>query len=331
MGDLETALGIATAVRERYPESGDGDVVMAEILWRMKKPAEAAATLAAARKRFGASTMAVQAAPAFVRVYLRGNPEEAKLAFGELVSRKFVWSNDLEPIVDGIRSGGEPGRALQLLEKARGEGAEGAGLVLEGYELACEVSGRDEGLQWLRRRVPQPNQQFAIVAFQLGYHSLLWDLFPNPEVEKQPEILLLRAAALVSDGRSRTDSRWRETEAALSAASKESEFASEARYLMGMTGREAVLRIAGRGRGKLCTAAWALGLRAAADGHFREASDWLQISVESGTMAEPPFAFSWDLLLLWHAANRFLPTAAEQKGLVLYRRPTEREATASTR
>ena len=65
----------------------------------------------------------------------------------------------------------------------------------------------------------------------------------------------------------------------------------------------------------LASRGWLLGMRAAEQGRYEEASDWFQIAVESDQIREPPNAWAYEIMSRWMSKGQPLSELERDRAL----------------
>ena len=96
-------------------------------------------------------------------------------------------------------------------------------------------------------------------------------------------------------------------------AAKPSDYlAALGRYLLDVGDRDAALSKV-RDAENLAGAGWTIGLKAAREERYDEASDWFQVALEVGHERMAPAAWAWSFLTNWRRKDLFLSTVAAKK------------------
>jgi hypothetical protein len=160
------------------------------------------------------------------------------------------------------------------------------------------LHGDDAALAWLQQRLPHGMMNHAsIIFYRRREWHLLWDLIPEPERGPYASsVWLYRAAAAVQEGF--TNHPRRNQLLAYYARGSADPYDIMGRHLVGLASEAELLAIV-TAPDRLCEVAYYLGLRAAAEGRYAAASDWLRIVHETGLRNEGEYGWAASLLNGW--------------------------------
>ncbi|HEY3170247.1 MAG TPA: hypothetical protein VGK08_04520, partial [Thermoanaerobaculia bacterium] len=297
---FDEALDLARQNVARYPEGEEGYAAVVRVLWRLNQPAEAAETLARSHK-LNEGAWSHTSAGVFGEVFSARSSEDAERAFDALLE-KHLPPLDLANFAKQIGKKGNRELAFRFLSRLQGTPPETAAIRLWAYDELKEVQGAEKALSWLRTTFT-PGVQSGVVLFQNQRYDLLWEMFASGGPQKDDSMQLIRAAALLHTGKE-TDPR-REQLISYFESRPRTGFVVYGLYLLGKADRKELLAEF-KESNYATNVGWALGLKAASEGHAEEASDWLQVSVETGLNKVPPHAWAHEMLLRWRQAEKLL-------------------------
>lgn len=171
--------------------------------------------------------------------------------------------------------------------------------------------GTSEALAWLKQVVPVGEYgELGPLAFRESEYELLDTLVPYDDATTQGRYnWTLRAAAVCADEAMKA--RMGERVKQYFAAKKSGDFHHAAgRYMLGLAD-VAELQGATASADDVCQAACYLALRARAEGKYRDASDWLQVSLLSGREELNEYHKARLILAGWGAIGRSLDIMEE--------------------
>lgn len=301
--EWDEAFAMAQSTHARYSGDSTSLAIMARILWRQGKYAEAADLL---RKSsiLRRSDWEGNLAGSFARVFEKEDPHRTRNAFDAL--RKVgITPYLLAPLAQEIGKRGDHKLAFALLESIS------AGPIEEFDELE-KAEGHDKAVAWLRQNV-RVTHQLALEAFRRQRYELLWEPLEDPaRASKNDEIQLMRAASLIPS--SNADSSRRDGLIRYFEARPRKGWAPMALFLLGQAKPEELYG-AVSDLSRVCNLGWLMGLRAADEGRYEEASDWFGIAVETGQEKTPPDTWAIEILHRWEAKRRFLADLARERVL----------------
>jgi tetratricopeptide (TPR) repeat protein len=304
-GKLDEALRLAQTERKRYPEGAWAQADEARILWRLGKYTKAAELLRVAPE-IGRFEWSSTIAPAFAVAFEKATPERTEKAFAAL-REKGLKPFSLAEMVKGASPHLEPELVSRLYSSLSLSGGEASAVALWGFDALEKAKGREASLAWLRQHT-RPDHQLALVMYQERRYEMLWDLIPEQSPAAKDDVVqVLRAAALRS--RRRPDDARRRVLISYFENRPRTDLVVYGLYLLGRCDRETVFAQI-KDMAHVGNTGWVLGLDAAADGRYEEASDWLQVSLETGQPTNPPVAWAVEVLMRWYNSEETLPLVA---------------------
>ncbi|HTR03535.1 MAG TPA: hypothetical protein VMN82_10105, partial [Thermoanaerobaculia bacterium] len=298
----------------RYPNDPRTIAQVARLLWREREYAQAAEYLATSKGPLAYSPRSPLAS-AFAKAFEKADSHETQAAFTALRERRI----DPVILVAMARAVGDQGDhrlAFALLGQVPpSRSPSDTGNAIFAHDELEKTEGKEKAMDWLRAHTEA--HQLAVAAFQFQRYDVLQEHREDPaRPTKGDEVDLLRASALVWSPEpdaaqrdllrrhfeERPKSVW--TPYALAILSD-----GEPTYLMET--------IQGNGAE---TIGWFSGLRAIERGRYEEASDWLQVAVQTDQVQAPPQAWAFELLRRWQGRNKLLSLFTPEDALVVERR-----------
>lgn len=307
----DEAFATAKNAHDRYPEDAWSEDIMARILWRQHRYDEAAALLAGSHnisRRAWEGTIA----ESFGQVFEKSDPHDAQNALAALRNRK-VEPKYLAAMARDVGTRGNHKLAFGLLSSIPATGPDESAIQIWCYDELEKTDGKEAAVQWLRKNVRIPHQ-LAMVAFQFQRYDILWEPLEDPaRPRKEDEIQVLRAASLIHSPSADDNRRKLLIEYFDGRPKPLKDFPAMGLFLLGKTNpQDLIPSVAALG---VSNAGWVLGLRAAAEGRYEEASDWLEVAVEAAKDGVPPGGWCVEILYRWWEKSRFLADLAREKVL----------------
>ncbi len=306
LGQLDHAMKLARAGRDRYPHDVTGYTILARLHWRRREHDEAAKTLAAS-PYLSYNNWTYDVSKAFATVFGPADPHAGRSAF-EALQRQKVPPLYLIPLATTVGASGNHALAAALLETlSHVGGAEGPAAAMWAYDEVAASEGKEAAKAWLEKNIPAPHQ-FALGAFQFEKYDLIWEpIEASTRADKDDQIQLMRAATVLIDPQ-----RFGEHRQGLIArfeSRPRQDWALFGLYLLGRaTDQELFAASIDVG-----TLGWLMGVRAASEGCYDEASEWFSISVDSEQAQVPPRAWSYQTLNRWMNTGKSLSGLAAEK------------------
>ena len=317
LGEHERALRRGRLLVERYPTSAWARSVLAEILWRQRRYDEVAPVVNAPGYPISPWDWRDEIATAFLNVFADQPVEEAATAFAALI-RAGISTYTLEDLSAGVSRAGRKDIAFAIQSQLRPTRAIGSlrhPLWASGY--LRELRDEEEGLEWLRRRIPRDKlNPFSLVAYTYDRYDLLWTLITRPERGRYPSsVWLTRAAAYVASGKLEPPYRTQLFEHFREPAGDD--YHAIGRYLLGFADESEVLALATT-RQRRCEIAYYVGLKAKSEGRIPDAADWFRVALETESESDYEHGWADDELRAWTNARRSLAVqAAAERSLRL--------------
>ena len=296
-GDWDEALKLASAARARYPDSHTAYAILARLHWRQQKFADAAELLASSRV-LNRAEWENDLASSFGHVFADSDPHLGQSAFTAMQERK-IDPLYLAALARNVGSRGNHKLAFAMLANlASANEASKAGILIWAYDELAKTDGEAAATDWLRKTTRNPHQ-LALVAFQFERYDILWGpLEPGTLLKKTDEIQVMRAASLIHQ-KEPADSPRREELVRYFEGRPQNVWKPMGLFLLGkLTPDELDQQTRGTDL-SLASRGWLLGLRAAEQGRYDEASDWFEIAVESDQSREPPNAWAYMIMSRW--------------------------------
>jgi hypothetical protein len=181
----------------------------------------------------------------------------------------------------------------------------------QAYKFLREAKGKDAALNWLGQQVPDsmraPLSMFVIPD---KTHELLWELAPSKlEGDHGAYYWLVRAAAFLLDGAENQEHGRLLNDHFASA--EPGHYHTLGRYLLGKASEAEVLAEAVDQK-KSNEIYYFIGLKAKAEGRYRDAADWFWLTMEMGTMNNGETRWALDQLYVWMGKGKSLRLLAEE-------------------
>ena len=310
-GDWDGAMKLAIAARDRYPDGHVPFAIIARLHWRQKEFAEAAGVLAEARV-INRAQWDGDLASSFGRVFAEADPHLGQSAFAALQDRK-INPLYLAALAKNVGSRGNHKLAFAMLSNISGANeADKAGIQIWAYDELAKTDGEAAAADWLRK-TSRNAHQLALIAFQFQRYDILWVPLGDPaRPTKEDELQVMRAASLVHNREA--DSPRREELVRYFESRPPNVWRAMGLFLLGKLTPEQLdrqadetLSVASRG--------WLLGLRAAEQGRYQEASDWFEIAVDSDQNHEPPNAWAFEIMSRWMSKGQPLAELERDRAL----------------
>jgi hypothetical protein len=283
-GELERAEKIARAELARYPDSLDAAADLALVLWKTRRPRDAAAAVATQPESAGIVTRCQSFCGAFTRAFKDRPAAEAQEAFKALVDAKLDFGLLLWTTIT-FRRDADAETAFALGKMIPYPNYEFQ-TKTENYLSLKQARGAEEARHWIAEAI-QPSQldSAAKLFYQCGADELLWDLIA-PEPQGGLQTWMLRTAAFLRETPQSDAHR-----AALVAYFSAHQTSFDERLgaaLVGLVDAEALLERASS-ESDLVRAAYLLGLRAQKDGDLHGAMRLYQLAILARTATPARF------------------------------------------
>lgn len=311
-GDWDEAMKLATAARERYPDGHVPYAIITRLLWRQEKFAEAAGVLAGARV-LNRAAWEGDLASSFGHVFAEADPHAGQSAFAALQDRK-IDPLYLAALAKNVGSRGNHKLAFAMLANLSGATeANKAAILIWAYDELAKTDGEPAAADWLRKATRNPHQ-LALVAFQFQRYDILWGPLEDPaRPKKTDEMQVMRAASLVYTREA--DSPRREELVRYFEARPSNVWRSMGLFLLGKLTPEQFDQQTRGTNLTLASRGWLMGMRAAEQGRYEEASDWFETAVESDQNHEPPNAWAYEILSRWKTKGQSLAELERDRAL----------------
>ena len=295
LGRLDTAYAIATAQADRYPDGVGAHVMVAEVLWRQARYAEAASYLHAHDKWLNGWAWRGRVAESFLDVFGDRPEREAVDAMQQLAAAN-VPGWELGQFGIGLRQRKRPDLAFAMqIRASEPTGAGGQVLPMQAYASLRDWRGDSAALSWLRRLTPGVEGPTAMILYQDDAFEELWSL-DAPGRGYSTFTWLMRAAAAATDpsiGR-----RHRSELLAHYQLPIRDDYHLMGRLLMGLTNESDLLALATTPE-RRCEIAYYIGVRARAEGRPYDAADWFEVALETRQMSEGELIWAAQQLSEW--------------------------------
>jgi tetratricopeptide (TPR) repeat protein len=295
LGHPEKAEELARQMVSRYPDSPEGRADLAGLYWRHGKPVEAARLLTRAPRALSGEDWKFKVTPKFAEAFT-GNHDGALSAFVELIATG-TDPFAIKYLIQAMSEAGMHDTAFQMASQIRWPGQGGVEFNTIAYQNLREVKGREAALAWLRPRVPANIlNRASMVVFEVKRYELLWDLIEHPEGDMADFVWVTRAAAAVRTGLAKDPNRGRLLE--YYRRPVPGHYHVIGRFLLGLATEDEVLAQA-TDANRRCEVAFFIGLKAQAEGRYRDASDWYRVTVETSVSNYVEYRWAYHTLYTW--------------------------------
>jgi hypothetical protein len=301
LGRAPEAEASARKAMDRYKNDWRTLTTLVEVQWRDGNAASAKQTLLQPPWQIGLEAWRAQIGPAFGRAFEKASKDKALAAFAVLRSGG-LQPRALRELVLGTEGLVSDGVALEMLSSLVDSGAIDAATLVADAALVRKTKDAGAASEWLRPRIkPDDVYSASRLLFEAGEDGMLWAGLPDPLPQANADrIWLLRAAA----ARRSPDAAPAGKLAEHFSAEQGSEAYLLGRFVAG-PGDENSIRAS-----RDCTrTAWALAIRADAEGRRDDAEAWYGVALAGG-WTEPERRFSEQRLTAWSEEVVKKPAAA---------------------
>jgi hypothetical protein len=311
LGRREEAVRLGRSALDRYPESDATRDTLAEILWSNGNYGEAAEILEPPRFKPASVSWRDLFAKTFRRVFDPKRDKEAVQALDALLQRHVNWYN-VQCLVDPIAADRRFSLAFEL--QSRINGPRGHDLIharLRAFKYLKAWKGPGVATPWFASVLPSNlNDMAAIDMFDEREFSLLWEVVqPTPGRELSSLTWALRAAAMDLSG---PEARRPELMSHYSSGPAHDLEGALGRCLLKLESCNAAMALA-RTPAERNEASYFLGLKAIGDRQYREAGEWLELSLVEGGDSLPVYSeLAWNTFRNWQLKFQSLDKVASQ-------------------
>jgi hypothetical protein len=306
-GDTATARQFAGYLQQYYRSVQNARMARAEIEWRMGDDAAAAQLLAAAEDEMSSDEWYDEVAPAFLRAVGSRPVDQATRAYVALISA------EIEPAMLGIIPRVAWMRGWADLAAALGRELARVGTPRfthpQVYRYIKRAHGDSAARTWIVSRWPPP--QGLITAGHAYYareFDLLWTVTQADSGGADGSFLwLMRALGELQEPNPSLERRRALLQHYRAAGQGAYDVAG--RYLMGLEPEAKILALATSPK-RRAEYSYYLAIKALGEGRYRDASDWLHVTVETRQARDGERKWAKDLLDDWSRTERLLPNAA---------------------
>jgi tetratricopeptide (TPR) repeat protein len=310
LGRFDDAEKLATRALKRYPDHAGARTLCAAVAWRAGRYDQAAVVLTQGTNRLTPGDWAWTVAPTFADVF-EGEPARAGQAVQALMGAGLRGVTTVGTLARPFADRGQPDQAFAIQSQIQVSGTQKFDIWIKGYVYLKAWRGEADALEWLKRKVPEDQRHvFSLFAHQEGCDELLWSFAPAVlDEEQKPYQLLLQAAALA---RNPSMPRFADFMTDLE-VNRGNYYLKIARFLAGLMLEDEALDAA-RGKKARCEAYYFIGLKAEAEGRFRDAADWYSLSAETGAVGNGEYRWSMMRLFQLGGMQRALDTMKAERG-----------------
>jgi len=311
LGRTAEAETLAAFAWQRYPDNAQAQSLVADILWRHGKYDRAAEALSSPRFPLSPDDWRGTLAPHFVQCFGEGTDEALK-AVEALAKTELPGPATLGELATGCGNQGRHDLAFAIEQRLDAHGNEKVRQVFQSYQHLARWKGRPTGLEWLRPRLAALGsaERAAITdqAYGNGAAELLWELDPDPRGDDGDFQWLMRAAA---------SRRWPDAdpghEKALAShfdQGTSDRYRTLGRYLLGLES-DSTVRALADGAAHECEVSYYVGVRAQAEGRYRNAAESYERSVATHQTREGEYQWAYAQLIDWQGRKLTLGKLAE--------------------
>lgn len=316
VGNADGAEDLARRAVDRYPDSAWALGTLMEIYWNHGKYEAAAKSLRAVPYRFDDWAWRKNIGGGLLRV-AREDPAKAGAAFAAMHAGGVNLSN-LEDAIVPLELDGMNDMAFRMQSDLHAQGLFDVYLATHAYGYLRKTVPEAQAVDWLRQRIPPGIWPAASMIFydSESADDLLWDFLEDPEkiadssgeASDSDSIWLYRAATYVKEGRPADERGKRLLEHYASATTRPSAFSyyhDIGRYLMGYIGEQEIVALITNDK-RRCEIPYYLGLLAASEGRFEDATAWFRVSIETGRYNEGEYRWAYTELSGWSSQGKNL-------------------------
>jgi hypothetical protein len=295
LGRLDSAYALASEHADRYPDSPASHAMIAEVLWRQRKYAEAARYLHDHARWLDGWTWRGRIAETFLEVFGEARDSAATEAMQQLAQARIPgWV--LGQFGVGLRQRKRPDLAFAMHVRASEQtGAGGQRLPMQTYASLRDWRGDAEAIAWLRRFTPGVEGATAMILYQDDAFEELWSLDPPGRAYSAFTWLMRASAAATKPSVAR---RHRDELLAYYQRPLRDDYHVMGRHLMGLASEAELLAHATTAE-RRCEIAYYLGVRARAEGRAYDAADWFEAALETRQTREGELIWAAQQLSEW--------------------------------
>jgi hypothetical protein len=313
IGEERQAERWARQLLQSHPLSVDARTLLVKLYWDHGKCRQAAGLIKSFPFRCTLSDWRDEMAAAFLHAFEKKSAQQAVEAFSCLIQQKIDHCL-LQSIPAKIYRSGNPQLAFQLQQELLSTKQRHLLILVTAYRYLAEWKDNAAALTWLWQKTPPYLFPIAAeVVYGLEEYELLWQWPMNLKRSKDRRYKrLLQTAAALKTGEAAEEKnpRWLELN---DYYSKQNVYYYDkiGGYLMGLLPRQEVLDWLDTAS-RRCEIAYFIGLKEESLGHFRRASDWYRLSVETGRSTNAAYHWAIETLRRWARQNRFLSHLEKQ-------------------
>jgi len=310
LGRTAQAEQLAQAALDRYPDSINATVLLAELYWKHGKHDGATDLFLRHRYPISATTWRFTVGRRFAEIF-KDLPEEALAAEEPLRHSKLDSLFVSTQFALEIYKAGNPQLAFEIQSRQRAPGLKNLLYQAKAYKFLKDAKGKDAALGWLGQQIPDSMRApLCMFAIEDKTHELLWELAPAKlEGDNGAYYWLARAAAFVLDGGENQEHGRLLNERFANAGP--GHYHTIGRYLLGKASEAEVLAEAVDQK-KSNEIYYFVGLKAKTEGRYCDAADWFWLTMEMGTMNNGETRWALDQLYVWMGKGKSLKILAEE-------------------
>lgn len=277
---------------KRYPDNAKAIALMAGILWRDGKYAQAASLLSNAQSRISRTAWRFVVGKTFVEVF-GGSPEKLELAAGVLKDAGLRSPDNLGQLAAAAYAADRPAEAFSILAQMECSAEQMPDLMVCAYRYLKRWKGEQAALAWLKKEMPKEFNTVTLApyAFLSGQDELLFQFIDPQSVSD--DVAILRCASI-----STTQQPNAQRRAALVKRfhGRSDFYALLADYLLDRPGGKKLFTTR-LDNNQVCKAAFYVGWKTLSQpGNFFQDTDWYRLSLD--TTAEDCAEYKWSWIWL---------------------------------
>jgi tetratricopeptide (TPR) repeat protein len=306
LGEHRQAIDLARKDVDRYPDSFEGRITLAQICWRNGLNENAAMALTT---RTNTGNDWRDLGQRFIAVFKDRSDGDAFAAFDEIRRRSSPFAMGV-----AVRQIGHAGRfplAFRIASLLHYGGMGQLELTTGAYKILKQWKTPAEAQTWIAQAIPPRYRNMeSEIAYGAGEFPLLWTLITDPDKGDYPqEVWLLRAAAVTLSAEER-EAHGKEVEEYFRTTKRTDDYTLMGKYLMGLADEKAMLSLP-KAPDRRCEVAYYMAVKARGEQRFRDASDWLRVVCETQQVREGEFRWAKDRLYLWMTSGQTFDRAVK--------------------
>jgi len=309
-GDVARAERLAQRVVDRYPESADARVTLAEVRWAQHRYEDGPALLHDPNHVLSYDDWRHTVGPRFASLFGRQPVAEGEGAFAALAEGG-VPATLLAALPPAAAESGFAVLAFTLQQRLVPPPGGDDAAAVDFYRYVVAARGAAAGRAWLSARwSPVEARRQSLSIYRNGLYDLLWNLNAVPDDGADGSYFwLLRTLAWLQDPKRDAARRAQLIEFYRRPDARFYHIAG--RCLLGLEPEEDLLIFATTPH-RRAEVSYYVGIKALSERRYSTASDWLRVTVETHSAHDWELLWARDLLTRWAGAGRELEVAVPQ-------------------